>query len=188
MQGSMKGFFVAAVAFLWHIASFAKSVIVSPADYETISAMSPFLKSFKETAAMVDWRTYRVHDTPARATYDQDRTGTLGYILLGVLGVPRRDLDIDWAMSWYSYNDDAFVLKSSEIDQTYRFLQKKYAGRTLAEKCEAYLLRCASDAGIGPADAADLIVRYKRIMLEEPESPVKPPARPARSFATNIDK
>ncbi len=109
--------------------------------------------------------------------YGKDRTGTLSYVLLGVLGVPRADLNRDWYLSWYSYNSDAFVLKSNEIDQVYRFLQKNYAGKTLAEKCESYLIRCAADAGVGAQTASDLIARYRRIMLEDPESPARAPWR-----------
>ncbi len=44
--------------------------------------MSPFLKSFKDSAAMFNWQTYRTEGTAARLAYEKDYKYTNGFIRL----------------------------------------------------------------------------------------------------------
>ena len=102
-------------------------------------------------------------------SHGKDRTGTLGYILLGVLGVSRADLNIDYGLSWYAKS--SWTLSSWGIDAVYNSLNSRYSSAsTLAAKCEAYLKECASDAGVSATTAQNMINAYKSLMLEDPES------------------
>ncbi|MBQ6248520.1 MAG: tyrosine-protein phosphatase, partial [Kiritimatiellae bacterium] len=102
-------------------------------------------------------------------SHGKDRTGTLGYILLGVLGVSRDDLNRDYGLSWYAYS--TWTLSSWTIDNVYNSLNSRYSSAsTLADKCEAYLKECASDAGVAATTAQNMIDTYKTLMLEDPET------------------
>ena len=103
----------------------------------------------------------------------KDRTGSLAYVVNGLLGVPRRDLDLDWVYSWAE--DSSITLDSTwSIDLVGNNVLNAYAGATLAEKCAAYVTKCYTDAGQTSAKAAADIAEFRALMLEEPETPVQP--------------
>ena len=105
----------------------------------------------------------------------KDRTGSLAYVVNGLLGVPRHDLDLDWIYSWAE--DSSITLGSTwSIDLVYNNVVGKYAGATLADKCAAYVTQCYADAGEPSSRAAADIADFRARMLEEPETPADIPA------------
>ena len=115
-------------------------------------------------------------------SHGKDRTGSLAYVLLGVLGVPRDSLERDWALSWYSEGKyDVFMnskgpsatantANSWILDNLITAIDNNYSGATLKDRCYNYLLACATSANVSAANAKALIDNYISIMLEEPET------------------
>ena len=98
-----------------------------------------------------------------------DRTGSLAFVLNGVLGVAREDLVRDWECTFYPCVPNVERRNSSEefTDGTYwrsmSFLDNGFAryakeGDTLKDRIAAYL----ADCGV----TADEIARFRSIMLE----------------------
>ena len=91
-----------------------------------------------------------------------DRTGSLAYVLLGVLGVSRHDIETDWESTFYPnipdgrYAEDYWCRGSHLTDGI-----SKYGadGDTWQRRCELYLLDC----GI----TQDEIARLREILLVE---------------------
>lgn len=91
-----------------------------------------------------------------------DRTGSLAYVLNGILGVSKEDLERDWESTFYpevrgGMPDDPLSWCSTlRLDEGFA----KYArgGDTLKERIEAYL----ADCGVTP----DEISRFRKIMLD----------------------
>ena len=114
-------------------------------------------------------------------SHGKDRTGSLAYVLLGVLGVPLDSIERDWALSWYSEGKYDVYMNSNGPSKTANtanswLLDKltteinKYSGATLKDKCYNYLLACATSASVSEDNAKALIDNYISIMLEEPET------------------
>ena len=114
-------------------------------------------------------------------SHGKDRTGSLAYVLLGVLGVPLDSIERDWALSWYSEGKYDVYMNSNGPSKTVNtanswLLDKltteinKYSGSTLKDKCYNYLLACASSASVSEDNAKALIDNYISIMLEELET------------------
>ncbi len=80
-----------------------------------------------------------------------DRTGSLAYVLNGVCGVCKEDLERDWESTFYpdvpdvvendtgaDFSDGTFWRSSVHFDDGF----SKYPGATLRDRIEAYLLDC----------------------------------------------
>lgn len=85
----------------------------------------------------------------------RDRTGTLAFLLNGLLGVPEEDLRRDWEASVFSGVSAQF--RSSRIQRLVDYLNT-HSGRTLREKIESYARGC----GITKEE----IEAFRAIMLE----------------------
>jgi len=85
----------------------------------------------------------------------RDRTGTLAFLLNGLLGVPEDDLCRDWETS--IFNDAGMKFTSGRIVGLLTELKKR-PGRTLNEQIEAYVRSC----GITSAE----IAAFRKIMLK----------------------
>ena len=122
-------------------------------------------------------------------SHGKDRTGSLAYVLLGVLGVPRDSIERDWALSWYSEGKYDVYMNSNGPSKTVNTanswllnglinaINNNYSGATLKDKCYNYLLACASSASVSEANAKALIDNYISIMLEEPETAAVDPSK-----------
>ena len=84
----------------------------------------------------------------------RDRTGTLAFLLNGLLGVPEDDLCRDWEASIFS--DTGMKFTSDRIQRLLDYL-KKMPGETLKDRIEAYVRSC----GI----TADEIAAFRALML-----------------------
>jgi len=89
-----------------------------------------------------------------------DRTGTLAYVLNGILGVAKEDLERDWESTFYPELpgvEDPFGWRSlAHLDKG--FARYGDADDTLQRRIELYLI----DIGITPAE----IAAFKEIMLD----------------------
>ena len=107
-------------------------------------------------------------------SYGRDRTGTLGLLLLGLLGVSKTDIQKDYEMTFLSEWGGGGLTATghvSTLNRTISWLQTNYAqGGTLQQSVEAYLL----DEGHGSARlTADEIAAIRANMLEPiPEAAV----------------
>ena len=92
-----------------------------------------------------------------------DRTGSLAYVLLGMLGVPQHDMETDWESTYYpnipddvhEAEPDFWCRESHLTDGIGRYGDP---GDTWQRRCELYLLDC----GITPEE----IARLRDILLE----------------------
>ena len=86
-----------------------------------------------------------------------DRTGSLAWLLGGILGVAEEDLDKDWELTIFDY---ALVKFNhwNYIDGLKRFLEEAFPKRSVQEQCVAYAKAC------GITD--DEIKRFGELMLE----------------------
>ena len=107
-------------------------------------------------------------------SYGRDRTGTLGLLLLGLLGVSKSDIQKDYEMTFLSEWGGGGLTATghvSTLNRTISWLQTNYApGGTLQQSVEAYLLA----AGL----TAEEIAAIRANMLE----PV-----PAEAVETGIE-
>jgi len=87
----------------------------------------------------------------------QDRTGTLSFLLNGLLGVSEDDLFKDWEMSGMANPRPNFVHEKC-IDKFVGPLKQTYPAPTIRESCEKFARAC------GVTD--DEIVRFRKLMLE----------------------
>lgn len=91
--------------------------------------------------------------------YGKDRTGTLCYILEGILGVSDDDKLKDWETSAFWITDPGFIHERG-IDGLVNYL-KIYPGRTVNERCVSYAISC----GVMQSE----IEHFRNIMLEKTE-------------------
>lgn len=90
-----------------------------------------------------------------------DRTGSLAYVLLGVLGVDRHDIEVDWESTFYPRIPDAspdpdFWRRESHFNDG--FAKYGEEGDSWNRRIELYLLDC----GVTPEE----IDAFRTIMLE----------------------
>ena len=85
----------------------------------------------------------------------RDRTGTLAFLLNGLLGVPEDDLCRDWEASIFS--DTGMTFSSERIVQLLDYL-KTMPGETMRDRVEAYVRSC----GV----TAEEIAAFRSIMLK----------------------
>lgn len=90
-----------------------------------------------------------------------DRTGSLAYVLLGVLGVDRHDLEVDWESTFYpkipdSCNEPDYWCRESHFNDGFA----KYGSEddSWGRRIELYLMDC----GVTEAE----IAAFRTIMLE----------------------
>ena len=102
--------------------------------------------------------------------HGKDRAGTVGYILLSVLGVPADNAKRDFGLSWLYYVDEPMIegFGYTPIDAAVLNFPS-YGGDTLKEQCENYLVVCARDDGVSETVAREKIAKFRSLMLEEPE-------------------
>ena len=95
-------------------------------------------------------------------SYGRDRTGTLGLLLLGLLGVSKTDIQKDYEMTFLSEWGGGGLSAEGHVsllNRTISWLQTNYAqGGTLQESVEAYVLA----AGL----SADEVAAIRANMLE----------------------
>ena len=105
--------------------------------------------------------------------HGKDRAGTVGYILLSVLGVPADNAKRDFGLSWLYYVDEPMIegFGYTPIDAAVQNFPS-YGGNTLKEQCENYLVVCARDAGVTESVAREKIAKFRSLMLEEPETQI----------------
>jgi hypothetical protein len=89
----------------------------------------------------------------------RDRTGTLAFLLDGLLGVSEDDLRRDWEATIFADNGPS--LTSYRLMRLLDYL-KTYPGDTMQEKIEVYVKSC------GVTD--DEIAAFRKIMLEDVQS------------------
>ena len=114
-----------------------------------VRGREPFVRLFR---TFLDEKSYPIlfHCSGGR-----DRTGTLAFLLNGLLGVGEDDLCRDWEASLFS--DPGTSFSSDRIARLLRYLNG-LPGRTLKERIESYARGC----GISDAEIAD----FRAIMLK----------------------
>lgn len=88
----------------------------------------------------------------------RDRTGTLAFLLNGLLGVSEDDLCRDWEATVFA--DGGATFTSDRLQRLLDYL-KTYPGDTLQARIEVYAKSC------GVTDAE--IAAFRRLMLEDPQ-------------------
>ena len=90
-----------------------------------------------------------------------DRTGTLAFLLCGLLGVSQSDLDKDYELTSFCDITGLCVRHSNRYayKAMIELLEKQYSGRTLQDK----IRNCFLKAGVSRHDIAD----FQRFMLSE---------------------
>ena len=86
-----------------------------------------------------------------------DRTGTLAFLIEGILGVGEEDMWKDWELTIFWYDKLKFNHWNYMLGLT-SLLEEKFPKRTLQEQCVAY----AKDCGI----TDDEIAAFRKLMLE----------------------
>lgn len=132
----------------------AQWVEVSFAAYDfignTVRGKEPFAKIFKVFTQRENYPIL-MHCSGGR-----DRTGTLAFLLNGLLGVSEEDLYRDWEMSIFS--DDGAGFSPGRIKSLSSYLSG-FSGETLKDRIEVYVRSC------GVSD--EEIRSFREIMLEE---------------------
>jgi len=129
----------------WECVSFAAYDFIDNA----ICGREPFAKIFQIFTKAENYPIL-MHCSGGR-----DRTGTLAFLLNGLLGVPEDDLCRDWEMS--IFNDAGMGFSPDRIQRLLGYL-KSFPGNTLSEQIEAYVRSC----GISSAE----IAAFRKIMLK----------------------
>lgn len=114
-----------------------------------VRGREPFAKIFRELTKEEGYPVL-MHCSGGR-----DRTGTLAFLLNGLLGVSEDDLFRDWEASIFSDQGEKF--SSERIDGLISLL-KSYPGETINAKIEFYVKSC----GV----SADEIEAFRSLMLE----------------------
>ncbi len=91
-----------------------------------------------------------------------DRTGSLAWLLGGILGVAEDDLDKDWELTVFNYDLVKFN-HWNYIDGLKRYLNEAFPKMPVQRQCVAYAKAC----GITDEE----IARFRDMMLERPLSP-----------------
>ena len=131
----------------------AKWVHVPFAAYDFIDnpvrGREPFVDIFR---TFLDEKNYPIlfHCSGGR-----DRTGTVAFLLNGILGVGDDDLCRDWEAT--AFSEESVKFGPDRLGRLLRYLEG-LGGKTMAERCERYALSC----GITKAE----LETFRRIMLE----------------------
>jgi len=121
----------------WECISFAAYDFID----NSIRGREPFAKIFRIFTKAENYPIL-MHCSGGR-----DRTGTLAFLLNGLLGVPEDDLCRDWEMS--IFNDRGMGFNSARIQRLLDYL-KTFPGKNMNEQIEAYVRSC----GISSAEIA----------------------------------
>ncbi|MBR5769908.1 MAG: tyrosine-protein phosphatase [Clostridia bacterium] len=95
-------------------------------------------------------------------SYGRDRTGTLGLLLLGLLGVSKVDIQKDYEMTFLSEWGGGGLSAAGHTDilnRTISWLANRYKGSTLQENVEAYVLEAGLTAEEVAAIRANMLER-----------------------------
>jgi len=119
-------------------------VQISSKSYKGIFTKEGMEIMAKEVRVFTDEKNYPVY---FHCIAGADRTGSLAYILLGILGVDEHDAIIDWEHTFYPKMPDFRKGFSKDYWRREQHLQnglKKYGGKnaTFEERCRLYLLDC----------------------------------------------
>lgn len=114
-----------------------------------VRGREPFLKIFR---TFLDKANYPIlfHCSGGR-----DRTGTLAFVLNGLLGVDGDDLCRDWEAT--AFTEDSLKFGPDRLGRLLKYLGN-VGGNSVAEQCERYALSC----GV----TKDEIAKFREIMLE----------------------
>jgi len=129
----------------WHCISFAAYDFID----NSVRGREPFAKIFRLFTRRESYPVL-MHCSGGR-----DRTGTLAFLLNGLLGVSEDDLCRDWEMS--IFNDAGMKFSSGRIQRLIDYL-RTLPGKTLNEQIESYVRSC----GISSAE----IAAFREIMLQ----------------------
>ena len=100
----------------------------------------------KEIALFADKKTK--YPVLFHCAIGRDRTGTLAFCLNALLGVSKKNLFMDYEMSFFSvsgcYSSSVFTSKYyvNQLTGMYNTINAKYPGKTFKDKTEAFLLDC----------------------------------------------
>ena len=141
------------VAFIQHPSSSYKGIFAS-------EGMKVMAKNFR---VFCDRRNYPIY---FHCIGGADRTGSLAYVLNGVLGVDRHELETDWESTFYPRIPDAnpdpnYWCRESHFNEGFAKYGKE--GDSWNRRIELYLLDC----GV----TADEIAAFRSIMLEPSSRP-----------------
>ena len=138
-------------------------VHVSSQSYKGVFTAEGMKTMAKNVTLFADEKNYPVY---FHCIAGADRTGSLAYVLLGILGVPEHDALVEWEHTFYPKMPDfrkGFSKNYWRREQHLRNGLKRYGGKnaTFKERAELYLKDC------GVTDAE--IAKIRSIMLEQPQ-------------------
>ena len=95
-----------------------------------------------------------------------DRTGTLSWLLLGLLGVSESDISKDYELTSFTKSQNRRArdsnASSGNIGGLYSYINSSYSGATLQEKIENWWIAALTAANVDTA----LISSFKTMMIE----------------------
>ena len=148
----------AGVKLIHHPSSAYAGIFKQKADNLSSSGMKTMAENFR---VFCDEKNYPIY---FHCIGGADRTGSLAYVLNGILGVNKHDLDVDWEATFYpslpelekGYNGPTYWRREQYFDEG--FAKYGDANSSWNERIELYLLDC----GVTKEE----IAKFRSIMLE----------------------
>ena len=148
----------AGVKLIHHPSSAYNGIFKKSPDELSSSGMKTMAENFR---VFCDEKNYPIY---FHCIGGADRTGSLAYVLNGILGVDKHDLDVDWETTFYptlpelekGYNGPTYWRREQYFDEGFA----KYGDEnsTWNERIELYLLDCEV--------TKEEIAKFRSIMLE----------------------